>query len=190
MHAKHHGATRRELLLGSGALFAWAFVPKIARAEGRDPRFLTIVLRGALDGLATVAPVGDPDWIKLRGDNAYDLTARRRRCPSTVSSRSTMPCRTSTGFIGAVRPSWCTLSPRRAASARISTARTCCKLGTRKLDARIAAGSIGRWPAWNPMRRPVREPIGDVPTPSAQLRRWSCGAQRRCCRGRRRACRQ
>jgi len=61
------------LLLGSGALFAWAFVPKIARAEGRDPRFLTIVLRGALDGLAAVAPVGDPDWVKLRGDNALKL---------------------------------------------------------------------------------------------------------------------
>jgi uncharacterized protein (DUF1501 family) len=68
-----HAATRRELLLGSGALFAWAFVPKIARAEGRDPRFLTIVLRGALDGLAAVAPVGDPDWLKLRGDNALKL---------------------------------------------------------------------------------------------------------------------
>jgi len=38
MPAKLHAATRRELLLGSGALFAWAFVPKIARAEGRDPR--------------------------------------------------------------------------------------------------------------------------------------------------------
>jgi uncharacterized protein (DUF1501 family) len=73
MPAKHHRATRRELLLGSGALFAWAFVPKIARAEGRDPRFLTIVLRGALDGLAAVAPIGDPDWIKLRGDNALRL---------------------------------------------------------------------------------------------------------------------
>ena len=68
-----HQATRRELLAGSGALFAWAFVPKLARAEGRDPRFLTIVLRGALDGLAAVAPVGDPDWIKLRGDNALKL---------------------------------------------------------------------------------------------------------------------
>jgi uncharacterized protein (DUF1501 family) len=68
-----HAATRRELLLGSGTLFAWAFVPRIARAEGRDPRFLTIVLRGALDGLATVAPVGDPDWVKLRGDNALKL---------------------------------------------------------------------------------------------------------------------
>ena len=73
MPAKLHAATRRELLLGSGALFAWAFVPKIARAEGRDPRFLTIVLRGGLDGLAAVAPVGDPDWIKLRGDSALRL---------------------------------------------------------------------------------------------------------------------
>src|SRR5262249_30526534 len=63
-----HQSTRRELLTGSGALFAWAFAPKLSRAEGRDPRFLTIVLRGALDGLAAVAPVGDPDWVKLRGD--------------------------------------------------------------------------------------------------------------------------
>ncbi len=73
MPANHHTATRRSVLLGSGALFAWAFAPKLARAEGRDPRFLTIVLRGALDGLATVAPVSDPDWIKLRGDNALRL---------------------------------------------------------------------------------------------------------------------
>jgi uncharacterized protein (DUF1501 family) len=65
--------TRRELLLGSGILFAWAAVPRIARAEGRDPRLLTIILRGALDGLAVVAPVGDPDWGKLRGDKALTL---------------------------------------------------------------------------------------------------------------------
>jgi uncharacterized protein (DUF1501 family) len=70
MSATLHASTRRELLLGTGVLFAWAYLPRIARAEGRDPRFLTIVLRGALDGLAAVAPVGDPDWIKLRGDNA------------------------------------------------------------------------------------------------------------------------
>lgn len=76
-----HAATRRELLLGSGALFAWAFVPKIARAEGRDPRFLTIVLRGALDGLAAVAPVGDPDWVKLRGDNALRLDGPKPALP-------------------------------------------------------------------------------------------------------------
>src|SRR6266849_10127557 len=68
-----HTSTRRELLAGAGVLFAWPFLPKLARAEGRDPRMLTIVLRGALDGLAVVAPVGDPDWIKLRGDNALKL---------------------------------------------------------------------------------------------------------------------
>jgi uncharacterized protein (DUF1501 family) len=66
-------AKRRALLLGSGALFAWAFAPRYARAEGRDPRFLTIILRGALDGLATVAPVGDPDWVRLRGDKGLRL---------------------------------------------------------------------------------------------------------------------
>ena len=68
MNFKPHFATRRELLLGSGALFAWAYMPKLAMAEGRDPRLLVIILRGALDGLATVAPVGDPDWVRLRGD--------------------------------------------------------------------------------------------------------------------------
>ncbi len=63
-----HAATRRELLLASGVLFAWAYLPKTARAEGRDPRLLVIVLRGALDGLAAVAPVGDRHWEALRGD--------------------------------------------------------------------------------------------------------------------------
>ena len=68
-----HAPSRRELLLASGALFAWAYLPKVARAEGRDPRFLTIVLRGALDSLAAVAPIGDPDWVRLRGDKALLL---------------------------------------------------------------------------------------------------------------------
>ncbi len=70
-----HAPSRRELLLASGVLFAWAHLPRAALAEGRDPRFLTIVLRGALDGLAAVAPVGDPDWVRLRGDNALTLTS-------------------------------------------------------------------------------------------------------------------
>jgi uncharacterized protein (DUF1501 family) len=71
-----HRPSRRHLLLASGTLFAWAHLPKMARAEDRDPRFLTIVLRGALDGLATVAPVGDPDWAALRGDNALTLDGK------------------------------------------------------------------------------------------------------------------
>ena len=71
-----HAPTRRELLAASGSLFAWAYLPQIAHAEGRDPRFLAIVLRGALDGLATVAPVGDPDWTALRGDTALTLDGK------------------------------------------------------------------------------------------------------------------
>ena len=76
-----HASTRRELLGGAGVLFAWPFLPKIARAEGRDPRMLTIILRGALDGLAAVAPVGDPDWIKLRGDKALTLDGKTPALP-------------------------------------------------------------------------------------------------------------
>src|SRR5580692_9121992 len=71
-----HAPSRRDVMLASGTLFAWAYMPKLALAEGRDPRFLTIVLRGALDGLATVAPVGDPDWMALRGDNALTLQSK------------------------------------------------------------------------------------------------------------------
>jgi uncharacterized protein (DUF1501 family) len=71
-----HTPTRRELLLGSGALFAWAYLPKLALAEGRDPRLLVIILRGALDGLAAVPPAGDPDWVGLRGDNALTLDGK------------------------------------------------------------------------------------------------------------------
>jgi uncharacterized protein (DUF1501 family) len=76
-----HASTRRELLGGAGVLFAWPFLPKIARAEGRDPRMLTIILRGALDGLAAVAPVGDPDWVKLRGDKALVLDGKTPTLP-------------------------------------------------------------------------------------------------------------
>lgn len=76
-----HAPSRRELLLGSGTLFAWAYLPKLAFAEGRDPRFLAIILRGALDGLATVAPVGDPDWAALRGDEALTTGGKTPALP-------------------------------------------------------------------------------------------------------------
>ncbi|MDH2384579.1 DUF1501 domain-containing protein [Bradyrhizobium sp. CER78] len=60
--------SRRALLLGGASFAAWAYLPKFARAaDGRDPRFVTIILRGALDGLATVAPIGDPDYAGLHG---------------------------------------------------------------------------------------------------------------------------
>ncbi len=81
MPIKLHAPSRRELLLASGVLFAWAHMPKIALAEGRDPRLLVIVLRGALDGLAAVAPVGDPDWVSLRGDKALVLEGKTPALP-------------------------------------------------------------------------------------------------------------
>jgi uncharacterized protein (DUF1501 family) len=76
-----HAPSRRALLAASGVLFAWPFLPKLALAEGRDPRLLVIVLRGALDGLAVAAPVGDPDWIALRGDNALRLDGKTPALP-------------------------------------------------------------------------------------------------------------
>lgn len=58
---------RRRVLGTAGALFAWSFAPRTASAAAaRDPRFVTIVLRGALDGMSAVAPVGDPDYAGLR----------------------------------------------------------------------------------------------------------------------------
>ena len=66
--------TRRALLLGGASFAAWAYLPKFARAaDGRDPRLIVVILRGALDGLATVAPIGDPDYAGLHGSIA--LTA-------------------------------------------------------------------------------------------------------------------
>jgi len=62
--------TRRTMLASAGAVFAFARTPRPARAEAHEPRFLAIVLRGALDGLAIVAPVGDPQWRSLRGEDA------------------------------------------------------------------------------------------------------------------------
>ena len=76
-----HLPSRREALLGAGALFAWSQMPRLARAEGRDPRLLVIVLRGALDGLGAVAPVGDPDWVALRGDRALILDGKTPALP-------------------------------------------------------------------------------------------------------------
>src|SRR5262245_30282139 len=93
MTSCRHLPSRREALIGSGALFAWTQVPKLARAEGRDPRMLVIVLRGALDGLGAVAPVGDPDWVALRGDRALVLDGRAPALPldSFFALNSAMP---------------------------------------------------------------------------------------------------
>jgi uncharacterized protein (DUF1501 family) len=59
---------RRDVLRGMALFSGWAFAPRlVSAAGGRDPRFLFVILRGALDGLAAVAPVGDPDYETARG---------------------------------------------------------------------------------------------------------------------------
>jgi uncharacterized protein (DUF1501 family) len=74
--------TRRSLLGASATLAAWAYAPRFAfAAQGRDPRLVTIVLRGALDGLSAIPPVGDPDYAGLRGDIALSLGGDRPALP-------------------------------------------------------------------------------------------------------------
>ncbi|WP_031235498.1 DUF1501 domain-containing protein [Asticcacaulis sp. AC402] len=66
---------RRHFLRVTGTAAFGAFIPHIASAAGaRDPRFVTIILRGALDGLAAVPPVGDPGYSRLRQNLAIGNT--------------------------------------------------------------------------------------------------------------------
>ncbi|MEI5666301.1 DUF1501 domain-containing protein [Bosea sp. CCNWLW174] len=60
--------SRRAVLGAASALFAWSYMPKFAHAAAgsRDSRFLLVVLRGALDGLSAVPPLGDPGYADLR----------------------------------------------------------------------------------------------------------------------------
>ena len=57
-------------------------LPKFARAaDGSDPRLVVVILRGALDGLATVAPTGDPDYAGLHGSIALTSSGPNAALP-------------------------------------------------------------------------------------------------------------
>ena len=74
--------SRRSVLVTSGAMFAWAFLPKFARAAGaRDARFIVIILRGALDGLSAAGPVGDPAYASLHGALALSTAGEHPAIP-------------------------------------------------------------------------------------------------------------
>lgn len=66
--------SRRSVLgaLGLGATFLAA--PALA-AQGGDRKLVVIVLRGAMDGLSAMPPVGDPDYAGLRGPIAIPADA-------------------------------------------------------------------------------------------------------------------
>lgn len=66
---------RQMLVAGSAALLA----PRIAFARAAtDRKLIFIIQRGAADGLATLAPTGDPAYSSLRGDLVADSAAGTR----------------------------------------------------------------------------------------------------------------
>lgn len=74
--------SRRQMLGFGASLVASSFIPKFARAaDGRDPRLIVIILRGAMDGLSAVAPTGDPNYATLHGDLALQLTGSNPGLP-------------------------------------------------------------------------------------------------------------
>ena len=75
-------ASRRRVLASGASLFAWAYLPKFACAGGsRDPRLVVIILRGALDGLSAVGPIGDPLYAGLHGQIALSLAGDHAAIP-------------------------------------------------------------------------------------------------------------
>jgi uncharacterized protein (DUF1501 family) len=77
---RHTALSRRAFvgrLLATSALATTGGLglPRVAMAGpcSGEQRFILVILRGALDGLAAVPPVGDPDYARLRGSLA--LTA-------------------------------------------------------------------------------------------------------------------
>ncbi len=70
--------SRRSLIGSAAAGSALAALPwRLALADGTtDKRFVLVVLRGGLDGLAAFAPYGDPNYRSLRDQLALDEPGR------------------------------------------------------------------------------------------------------------------
>jgi uncharacterized protein (DUF1501 family) len=87
--------TRRRVLGTAGALFALSFVPKPALAGpgADDLRVLVVVLRGAMDGLAAIPPMGDPAYAEIRGSLALDAGGAHpvHRLDSFFAAHPAMP---------------------------------------------------------------------------------------------------
>src|SRR5215468_9059746 len=66
------------LFAGASTLVASRFA--LANAP-TDSRFVFVLLRGALDGLSAVPPVGDPDYAGLRGQIALTKSGDNAALP-------------------------------------------------------------------------------------------------------------
>jgi uncharacterized protein (DUF1501 family) len=67
--------SRRNMLGVTAGLFSWAFMPRDAEAASLDPRLVVVVLRGGMDGLTTVVPLGDPQYASTRGPLAIPASS-------------------------------------------------------------------------------------------------------------------
>ena len=181
--AKHlrHRPSRRALLLGGASFAAWAYLPKFARAaDGRDPRLVVVILRGALDGLATVAPIGDPDYAGLHGSIALTSSGPNAALPldSFFALHPAMPefARMYRDEEGRGGPRGGDAVSRAFAFRRTGRARKrLCRAGPGAV--RLAQPRAGR---------PAEGRAGDrARLPSARPRRWCCAARRRPSAGRR-----
>ena len=75
---KHVLCSRRELLQGAGCLAAATMLPDIRVAFAAAPveeRFIFVILRGAMDGLAAIPPYGDRSYKSARGGIALPSSA-------------------------------------------------------------------------------------------------------------------
>ncbi len=106
-----------------------------------DARFVFVLLRGALDGLSAVPPVGRSGLCgAARADRAGEV-GRGRGAAARRSVRPASRARVPASRATRRRNSrCCTPSPRRIASARISMRRTCSRAATCARMARPAAG--------------------------------------------------
>jgi uncharacterized protein (DUF1501 family) len=73
---------RAAAAMGAGVFFgAGSFRAPASAAGARDPRFIVVILRGAVDGLSAIPPVGDPDYAGLHGDLAFGSSGERAGLP-------------------------------------------------------------------------------------------------------------
>ncbi len=70
------GAFSASVMCGAGFLRAPA-----SAAGARDPRLVVVILRGGVDGLAAIPPLGDPDYARLHGDLAFRASGERAALP-------------------------------------------------------------------------------------------------------------
>lgn len=83
---------RRQIILSglSGVVLSAAFPVSAWAAASDAKRLLFIIQRGAADGLATLAPTGDPDFARLRGDQLADA-ASGKKLDDLFTLHSAMP---------------------------------------------------------------------------------------------------